>query len=70
METTKEYRQYRNQILLKATGANIHKVNGILGKILSHTNNAAFYKDKDKKKYEKHLEEIRKQKIEMGKGLK
>jgi len=45
-ETSMDYQRYRQEVLAKTSGANIHKVNGLLGNILNATSNEKYWRSK------------------------
>ena len=45
--TPDEYSNYRLEMLAKANGRNIHKVNGLLGNVLNNNENASYWIGKD-----------------------
>lgn len=55
--TKKEYNQLRDEVLSKTSGANIHDINGLLGRI-SHKVNT--FEDPDQEFWSKYREEYEK----------
>jgi len=45
--TIDEFPDYRNRVLAKTNGANVHKVNGLLGVILNSVHNAQYFNSID-----------------------
>lgn len=61
MKTLKEYYQFRDEVLSKTDGKNVHNVNGLLGKIAHRVgtfedSNQEFWKQY-RNEYEKNIEE-------------
>ncbi len=68
--TLKDYPIYKDRVLAKCDGANVHKVNGLLGIVINSLDNREYWEKQDDSKRAKAKEYISQASIRIHDSLK